>query len=354
MRDESPPQVTDSATKGEHAQAVDQAQQLANGAQQASQTPGAESNPMVDVSRQVDQAIAESFGLSNDLTGLSLTRQQMNELAQKLPDINGLLNFGFTANEAIEFGSTLGKYLGNYALAMDPSVPDAVADQHFAAMDALARQMIASGIFGSAFASFMEAFPTAGAVIGSYMASYNGTRWVLENTRGGQIIDRTVGRGFDALLNSRDALVDSLQGLTGGESRSARDAKLGQKYIEIYKSSLDKGRIRLRKGVPFQRIVDAVYQGTDIPTINRTLLEPAGPSIPNRTPTAEPKPPPLSDGEFASLGGDELLDDCPKGYLFASCVRACGDLSECTTMGVWAFSALQPQALPTRLHEDPL
>ena len=195
----------------------------------------------------------------------------------------------FKAKEAIEAGAEFGEYLANVAYAMDASVPDAVAQQHLQNARELAEGMILKGTLGASMLALMEAFPTVGAVVGTFAISYNGSRWVLEATGADKAVtvDLAVG-AFDAANQAAEAAGNQIDRLWGGETRRERETRM---LLETYQRALERGDIVLQDGMTMQDLVDAVNLG-DIRRIHGTLIQSSRCKLP--TAAAAPAPPPAT------------------------------------------------------------
>jgi hypothetical protein len=218
-----------------------------------------------------DKVMADSLGIDNDLSKLSVNRQQLNQLGQKwLPQISNVLGPIFIAKEAVGAGMDMQNYLSNVSKAMDSNTPDAVAQQYLQNAQQIAEGMIAKGTFGAGLTALMEAFPTAGAIVGSFAISYNGSRWVLEKTGGDQAvtIDLAVG-AIDAGQQALEGAGNSADRFWNGSDRAQREANA---LLNAYQGALDRGEIVLRDGVTQQDLVEAVNAG-DIRRIRTVLIE---------------------------------------------------------------------------------
>ncbi len=252
MRNVSPPKPNNPAFDQEIVAAVDKGKIQ----------PEVDPTPSLTNARRWDKEIAVSLGLK---PGQVPTKKQMKELAQRaLPKLNGMMDILDLAVEAADAGSMMGEYAYHINAAMGKDVPDEVAQQHFEAAREVAYGMVEKGTVGTAMAVTMQAFPTVGAVIGTYTASYSGTRFVLENTRTGQYIDKLAGGAFDIGFRGADKLTNV--------GASDREESEGARLWESYERALQEGRIKLRKGATAEELRNAALRG-DIATIKDDIVE---------------------------------------------------------------------------------
>jgi len=301
MREASPPKPN-TAMDAEFARTVDRVREILH------EEPGPRTNPVYEKTRAWDESFQRAVGITTDKTGMSLTRQQVNELVEKgLPKFNALMDAVAVVQTSIEAGSQMGEYAYHITAAMDKDVPDAVAQQHFEAAQHVAYGMIATGTLGTGMTMVMEAFPTVGAVVGTYGVTYEGSRFVLENTRTGQYIDKVAGGAFDIGFRGVDKLSDLAAVMTGGETQAQREQREGAQLCDSFSRALQAGRIKLREGASVDELQDACMN-RDIDYIHSDLIEDTTPDKP------EPKPPeterreggPFAVGIYFQKAGDNL------------------------------------------------
>ena len=305
MRSTSPPRPNDPVLDRQIADAAAHAREAG-----ASNSAAGE-NPILARTRAWDLAFQKTIGLSSDTAELSLTRRQANEIMQRgLPKLNAALGAVFIAKEAYDAGGMMGEFVYHLTAASGQDVPDAVAQQHYEAAQALAYGMVEKGVLGSAMIATMEAFPTVGAVVGTYAATYEGTRFVLENTRTGRYIDKVAGGGFDIGFRAADRLSDAATALTGGRTQAQRAEDEGNRLCQSYLNALDRGQIRLRPGTTKDELCNAARQG-DIGWIRSEIIEEG--SDPTKPKPPKPKDPgrtegggPYAIGTYVVNAGDNL------------------------------------------------
>jgi hypothetical protein len=219
-----------------------------------------------------DKAMADSIGIDNDLSKISnVSRVQMNQLGQKwLPRMNNALGAYFAAKELYGAGQDMGQYLDFMSAAMDSNTPDAVAQQYLENAQQIAQGMIAKGTWGAVMAGLFEAFPTVGAIVGTFAISYNGTRWVLETTGADKVvtIDLAVS-GIDAGNQLSEAAANGADWFWNGSTRAQRETQL---MLDSYQRALDRGDIILRDGVTQQDLSDAIKSG-DLGRVHNALVQ---------------------------------------------------------------------------------
>ena len=206
-------------------------------------------------------------------------RRQLAALNHEMSAIAPLLEKGFMAAEIYNAGAHLLEYYRHVGAAADPSTPDSVADQHFEAAYAIAKNMAVSGSIGAALGEVMKYMPMVGEVAGpafvayaTFSGSYSGTRWLLEHTETGQMIDRTAGRAFDAGFNAAEAIEDRVREASGGENTRMREQRETDDLLNSYLRAINQGRVKLRPGVSMGDLVDAVRQ-FDLAALDRDITE---------------------------------------------------------------------------------
>jgi hypothetical protein len=219
-----------------------------------------------------DKALQDSLGIDNDTSKIAnISRRQLNDFGQKwLPRMNMALGEIFKAKEIVDAGLDMREYLANLGSAMDGSVPDALAQKYLENAQRIAQGMIAKGTFGAGMTALMEAFPTAGAIVGTFAISFNGTRWVLESTGADKAltIDLAVG-AIDLGNQAVEGAGNAVDYLWNGETRAQREARM---LLDAYQRAFDRGDILLRDGVSAQDLINAVKLG-DIRRIRNELIQ---------------------------------------------------------------------------------
>ena len=268
MRQVARPPVTEPSFKAKAQQAYEA---LDRQVQAPQDKLSAEMENLRETGRQIDSEIAGSLGVNNTLQNTSMTRQQFNDLANDLHErVTPWVDRYFIAKGLIETGSMLGNYLDHAAAARDPKVSDAEREMHYRAMEEVSRDMIRTGVYGAAFGQLTQMFPTVGAVYGTYQAAYDGTRYVLMNTKTGKAIDTWVADKSDAGLQSTDRLITAL---TGGETAGQRSNRETQALLNSYQRALDEGRIAYRDGKTIDDLIDALAAGNPS-RVDREIVQP--------------------------------------------------------------------------------
>ena len=289
MRKQAPPKSNNQQMDRAISNAVKEANELAKW---PSNTPG--QNPFIAAAKKLDEAFKVRLGISNNTSSMSLTRVQANDFMENaLPKINFAIEGIFLGKEAYDAGSTMGEMMYHLNTARDLRVPDAVAQLHFEAARDLAYGMVEKGTVGAGMAGLMKAFPTLGMVVGTYMVSYEGTRFVLENLDTHHYIDRAAGSGFDVAFRGADKLSDLASVLSGGKTKEQLDKIQGQKLFDHYEEALQNGTIELMYGATMDELHDAAMAG-DIGRIRSEIIQ----DVKGKKP---PPPKPIDPG--ISTGG---------------------------------------------------
>jgi hypothetical protein len=138
-------------------------------------------------------------------------------------------------------------------IALDPYSTDAEADAAFKKMGELAQDLIETGTMGALF----EAHPTLAAAYGTWIVSYEGTKWVLRSTETGQAINRAAIAAFEAAFE----LEEELRVLMGEEGTDAKLTALEREILERYIRGVRDGTIVLDPGVTLADIAKSLRRG---------------------------------------------------------------------------------------------
>ena len=125
-----------------------------------------------------------------------------------------------------------------------------------------------TAMFGGALAAGALA-PTAMGVVGAGaagVATYSGTRALLENTETGRQIDRGVESFMDRGMQAGEALTDQVGGLMGYGTKDDRERAQLTGRQESYDRALSEGRITLRDGVTREDLMDYLKNRNPAPS----------------------------------------------------------------------------------------
>ena len=244
--------------------------------------------PLLQGTRSLDRAIWGRVGFGENLpANANLTRQQFNQVASRLPDVNRALDKVFVAAELVQAGSTMTNYLAEVSMCADESIPLAERAEYCRGADEAAGELISQGMRGAVFGVFTQAFPITGAAVGTGLLSYTATRMFLENTEVGQRLDRGFGILADKAIAAGESFSDTVTRLKGGETQDVRDRAQDRRRFQTLVNAVDRGTIQLRPGVTLGDLGTA-FAESGIDLVLR-LIEPT-PLIP-ATQTPPPQPP---------------------------------------------------------------
>ena len=236
---------------------------------------------------EADSRLAGALGAGELSAGASGTRVALNEVSGLVVKGGGIVMVGVavaeTARESFQGGRAAGE--GLQALAAGDIDK---ANQKFG--EAADKGKTVGVILAVTAAA--EAMPQTAALIGAGAAGYQGGRYVLENTRAGQIVDRGALNTMDSGMRAAESLPDALRNVVGIQTRDQRE--LSQKQ-ETYIRALASGQIQLRDGVTVKEVMDQIKYGQP-GTYNERMNE-----LINRNPSASPDKRP---GDIASQLND--------------------------------------------------
>ncbi len=206
---------------------------------------------------KIDAGLRKIFGVTEGLSEMGQARRAFNEMAMKALGNLDKLNKAFVALQVVQAISDARIYVTSIATAMDPNTTDAEANRAFQQAQSAANSMAMSGGMGVLFTKV----PTLGALYMSGSVAYDGTRWFLENTKTGQIIDRNMGDFFDRGIQRSDVTYDSVLAYFGGQSHAMQDAQQQNNLDASYIKALRDGRLHLAPGYTVQQLIAALHHG---------------------------------------------------------------------------------------------
>jgi Mg/Co/Ni transporter MgtE len=162
----------------------------------------------------LDKTIVNALRISDDVRGMSNLRRSVNEFAAKtLKIVEKLGKIGdlMTIKDSLVDMKTIATSI---ATALDPSISDFEADQHFRTALSTSQSLAASGGMVVLFSKV----PTLAAMYGAFSLGFDGTRFVLENTELGLRLERAKDAYGDRMLLAYDTAVAQLTELLGGGS----------------------------------------------------------------------------------------------------------------------------------------
>ncbi len=221
---------------------------------------------------QLDAGLRGAFGVTEGLSEMGQARQAFNKMAQKA--LGGLDRINKTM-VAVQVASALkdGRDYAFYiAMATDPATPDAQANEAFRKAQEAANRLTTTGMMGVVFTKV----PTLGAVYMAGSFGYDGTRWILENTETGQVIDRTVTDFFDQGIQNAEITYDKVLAYFGGEGAGADPQQaIDAAWIKAFQT----GKQKLVPGATVKEFIAALHKG-DKALMTKMLVQ-ATPAVRN-------------------------------------------------------------------------
>ncbi|MBU4461254.1 MAG: hypothetical protein KJ579_11845, partial [Verrucomicrobia bacterium] len=197
--------------------------------------------------------------------GASTLRQGINSAGGTIVKGAGALG---VAHMAVTTGKDALEYKQLYDKLNDPNTTDAEANQIAARMDQIARGTAVGMSVGAAVASV----PLVGqaAMVGG--GAYVGTRYVIDNTKAGQAVDRAALGAIDAGMQGGEWAGEKLTGLAGGTTKLQLDQQQIAGLQSSYQQALARGDIRLKDGMTEAEVMAAIRR--DGPHAAAGLVEP--------------------------------------------------------------------------------
>ena len=168
--------------------------------------------PFKTAFQQVDNSLKTALNVTDDLSELRGVRRTLNQgAASALGGLDKLSKVG-VALEMKNAADNARTYVNSIQGAMDPNITDEEADVLFQRANDAAWSMAKNGTLGA----LSEAVPTFGAMYAGWSIGYDGTRYVLESTETGRLIDRKAEEYFDRHQRAAAITADRLVEFLGG------------------------------------------------------------------------------------------------------------------------------------------
>ena len=205
----------------------------------------------------LDARLSSALGVSNDLSRMGDLRRTFNEEASRA--LGGLDNIGKlgTAVELLQAGATAKGMLDHLRKAIDPTTPQAEADEHYRQARGALQQLAQDG----SLAVLCEAVPTFGAMMGGWSIGYDGTRFILTNTETGQAIDRYATDYVNSHIRAGEHAMDQLNEYFGEGSERLTKENAARELEERFWQALRDGRVVMKPGVRTIDIAERIRAG---------------------------------------------------------------------------------------------
>jgi hypothetical protein len=202
---------------------------------------------------EADSRIAGALGAGELSAGALGTRQALNAVGETTVKGAGIVGAGIAVVETARESFQGGRAAGEGLQALSAGDMDKAGQKFSEAADKGKNVGIILAVTAAA-----EAMPQTAALIGAGAAGYQGGRYVLENTRAGQAVDKGALNTIDRGMQAAESLPDALRNIVGIQTRDQRE--LTQKQ-ETYLRALASGRIELRDGVTVKDVMDQIKYG---------------------------------------------------------------------------------------------
>ena len=219
---------------------------------------------------QLDDALRGALGVSDDLSRMGGFRRGFNEAAAKA--LGGLENLskGAVGVEVVMAASSMRTFIANIQKGMDPSIPDDEAEECFQRAMEAGKAMLAQGSLGTLF----EAVPTTGVVFLGWTIGYDGTSYILTNTKTGEEFNRRATDYFDSHKKASEEAWADINEFVGNQSERSRAADQIADLESSLINAIREGRVVLKPGVSVQDVVEMIRNGDILGA--RELIEQVG------------------------------------------------------------------------------
>lgn len=199
--------------------------------------------PRAPLAAQFDQALQRAFRINNNLTNMGKARKALNQTVTRITGgLKGLALVG-QAVEVYNAASAAKDLVSNLYTALNTENEQEANAAFGRAGGAFSRLATSGGTY-----VLFSKVPTLGAMYGAWTIGYDGTRYFMENTETGQMIDNAVTSFFDTTFY-------------GGEDYAAREARQSTMVYEAYLRNIQNGGLVLNDGYTQAQLAAAVRSG---------------------------------------------------------------------------------------------